>query len=102
MNHRMIRYIIGSLIQMEAAMFLLPAFTALLYEETVCIAAFLGSAVLCVIGGQLLIRKETGGWDDLFLGGLCQCGGLLGHAQYLRGHASVFQRLLPQPGGRAF
>ena len=29
-------------------------------------------------------------------------GGLLGHAQYLRGHASVFQRLLPQPGGCAF
>ena len=58
MNHRMIRYIIGSLIQMEAAMFLLPAFTALLYEETVCIAAFLGSAVLCVIGGQLLKGKK--------------------------------------------
>ena len=101
MNHRMIRYIIGSLIQMEAAMFLLPAFTALLYEETVCIAAFLGSAVLCVIGGQLLIRKETGGCDDLFVGRLCQRGGLLGHAEYLRGDAAVFQRVFPESGGCA-
>lgn len=33
MNHRMIRYITGSLIQMEAAMLLVPALTALLYGE---------------------------------------------------------------------
>lgn len=58
MNHRMIRYIIGSLIQMEAAMFLVPAFTALLYGETVCIAVFLGTALFCVLGGQLLKGRK--------------------------------------------
>lgn len=58
MNHRMIRYIIGSLIQMEAALFLLPAFTALIYGEVTCIAAFLGSALFCVAGGHILKGKK--------------------------------------------
>ncbi len=58
MNHRMIRYIIGSLIQMEAAMFLLPAITALIYKETVCIAAFMGTALFCVMAGYLLKGKK--------------------------------------------
>lgn len=54
----MIRYIIGSLIQMEAALFLLPAFTALIYGEVTCIAAFLGSALFCVAGGHILKGKK--------------------------------------------
>ena len=58
MNYRMIRYIIGSLIQMEAVMFLLPAFTALLYGEQRCVAAFLGVALFCVAGGQLLKGRK--------------------------------------------
>lgn len=58
MNHRMIRYIIGSLIQMEAAMFLLPTITALIYKETVCIAAFMGTALFCVMAGHLLKGKK--------------------------------------------
>ncbi len=58
MNHRMIRYITGSLIQMEAALFLIPAFTALLYGEVTCISAFLGTALFCVIGGHLLKGKR--------------------------------------------
>lgn len=58
MNYRMIRYIIGSLIQMEAVMFLLPAFTALLYGEQRCVVAFLGVALFCVAGGQLLKGRK--------------------------------------------
>lgn len=58
MNHRMIRYITGSLIQMEAALFLVPAFTALLYGEVTCIAAFLGTALFCLIGGHVLKGKR--------------------------------------------
>ncbi len=58
MNYRMIRYIIGSLIQMEAALFLLPAFTALFCKEATCIAAFLGSALFCVVGGHLVKGKK--------------------------------------------
>ena len=58
MNYRMIRYIIGTLIQMEAVLFLLPAFTALFYKEATCIAAFLGSALFCVVGGHLVKGKK--------------------------------------------
>lgn len=58
MNHRMIRYIIGTLIQVEAALFLLPAFTALIYGEIRCIAVFLGTALFCLAGGQLLKGKR--------------------------------------------
>lgn len=58
MNHRMIRYIIGTMVQVEAAMFLLPALTALLYSENRCIAAFLGTAMFCLAGGQILKGKK--------------------------------------------
>ena len=58
MNHRMIRYITGSLIQMEAAMLLVPALTALLYGEMYCLLVFLGTALFCVAGGQVLKGKK--------------------------------------------
>lgn len=62
MNHRMIRYIIGSLTQMEAAMLLVPALTALIYGEAACVAVFLGSALFCLLGGHLLKGKKP---DDV-------------------------------------
>jgi len=43
---------------MEAAMFLLPTITALIYKETVCIAAFMGTALFCVMAGHLLKGKK--------------------------------------------
>lgn len=58
MNHRMIRYIIGTMVQVEAAMFLLPALTALLFGENRCIAAFLGTGMFCLAGGHLLKGKK--------------------------------------------
>ena len=58
MNHRMIRYITGSLIQMEAAMLLVPALTALIYGEVYCLLVFLGTALFCVAGGQALKGKR--------------------------------------------
>lgn len=57
MNFRMIRYIVGSLIQVEAAFLLLPALTALVYGEP-CIRVFLGVALLCLLGGYLLRGKK--------------------------------------------
>lgn len=57
MNLRMIRYIVGSLIQMEAAFLLLPALTALIYRES-CIWVFLGVALLCLIGGYFLRGRK--------------------------------------------
>lgn len=57
MNFRMIRYIVGSLIQVEAAFLLLPALTALIYRET-CIWIFLGVALFCLLGGYFLRGKK--------------------------------------------
>lgn len=57
MNYRMIRYIIGNMIRMEAAFFALPALTALLYREK-CIWAFAGAALFCLVTGHLLKGKK--------------------------------------------
>jgi len=57
MNLRMIRYIVGSVIQLEAAFLLLPALTALIYQE-ICIWVFLGVALFCLLGGHLLKGKR--------------------------------------------
>ncbi|MEZ3504081.1 MAG: hypothetical protein K1W25_11630 [Lachnospiraceae bacterium] len=57
MNLRMIRYIVGSVIQIEAAFLLLPALTALIYQES-CIWVFLGVALFCLLGGHLLKGKR--------------------------------------------
>ena len=57
MNRKMIRYIVGAVVQMEAAFFLLPALTAALYREH-CLLIFLGSALFCLIFGQLLKGKR--------------------------------------------
>lgn len=58
MNHRMICYITGSLIQMEAAMLLVPALTALLYGERYSLLVFLGTALFCVAAGHLVKGKK--------------------------------------------
>ena len=57
MNLKMMRYIVGSLIQFEAAFLLLPALTALVFREN-CIWGFLGVAFFCLAGGQLLKGKK--------------------------------------------
>lgn len=57
MNLRMIRYIVGSLIQVEAAFLLLPALTALIYRES-CIWVFLGVALFCLAGGYVLRGRK--------------------------------------------
>ena len=57
MNYKMIRYIVGNMIRMEAVFFALPALTALLYHEK-CIWAFAGAALLCLVMGQLLKGRK--------------------------------------------
>ncbi len=57
MNRRMIGYIIGSLVQIEAAILLVPALTALFYQES-CLWAFLLTALFCVVFGYLLKGKR--------------------------------------------
>lgn len=52
-NLRMIRYITGSLVQMEAAFLLLPLLTALIYRES-CLFVFLGAALFCLAGGYVI------------------------------------------------
>ena len=57
MNRRMIGYIIGNLVQIEAAILLVPALTALFYQES-CLWAFLLTALFCVVFGYLLKGKR--------------------------------------------
>lgn len=57
MNRKMIGYIIGSMVQMEAAFLLIPILTALLYQER-CLWAFVGTALFCVLFGFVLKGKK--------------------------------------------
>lgn len=57
MNFRMIRYIIGSLLQIEAVFLFLPTLTALFFRES-CLWAFLGSILLCLAAGCFLRGKK--------------------------------------------
>ena len=54
----MIRYIVGSIIMLEAVFLMLPALTAVIYQELHCILVFLGSAVFCLAVGALLRGKK--------------------------------------------
>ena len=54
----MIRYIVGSIIMLEAVFLLLPVLTALFYREPHCILVFLGSAAFCLVTGALLRGKK--------------------------------------------
>ena len=57
MNYSIIIYIIGMILKIEAAFMLLPAVTALIYQET-CGVAFLITIVLCLAIGFPLTRKK--------------------------------------------
>ena len=74
----MIRYIVGSIIMLEAVFLMLPALTAVIYQELHCILVFLGSAVFCLAVGALLRGKKTGKYNDIFCRRLCERCILLG------------------------
>ena len=57
MNRKMIGYIIGSMVQMEAAFLLVPILTALIYQER-CLLVFLGTALFCVVLGSVIKGKK--------------------------------------------
>ncbi|MBR5508733.1 MAG: TrkH family potassium uptake protein [Lachnospiraceae bacterium] len=57
MNIRMIRYIVGSVIQIEAVLLLLPALTALCYQES-CLLIFVSIAIFCLVAGAMLKGKK--------------------------------------------
>ena len=54
MNKKMIRYIVGSIIMLEAALLLLPILTAIVYGEWNTLRVFAGSALFCIVTGALL------------------------------------------------
>jgi len=61
MNFAIVRYIIGWILQFEAAFLLLPALTGAIYHEAREVLAFLITALLCfVVGLSLRIRKPKG------------------------------------------
>ncbi|MGN1187635.1 MAG: TrkH family potassium uptake protein, partial [Lachnospiraceae bacterium] len=57
MNKSIIRYILGHVLLLSAAMLLLPAFTGIIYLETEAIAYFVVAA-LCFILGKLITHKR--------------------------------------------
>lgn len=58
MNRQITRFIMGNLIQVEAVLMLVPALVAVIYQETRCIAVFLGTILFCTLFGQLLKIKK--------------------------------------------
>ena len=58
MNKKMIRYIVGSIIMLEAALLLLPILTAIVYGEWNTLRVFAGSALFCIVTGALLRGKK--------------------------------------------
>ena len=58
MNKKMIRYIVGSIIMLEAALLLLPILTAIVYGEWNTLRVFAGSALFCIVAGALLRGKK--------------------------------------------
>ena len=54
----MIRYIVGSIIMLEAALLLFPILTAIVYGEWNTLRVFAGSALFCIVAGALLRGKK--------------------------------------------
>lgn len=52
---------------LEAVFLMLPALTAVIYQELHCILVFLGSAVFCLAAGALLRGKKPGKIQRYFL-----------------------------------
>ena len=58
MNYRMIKYTLGWLMLFEAAFFLVPIITALVYQEWKTLLAFVISAIICLGLGALCVYKK--------------------------------------------
>ena len=57
MNYAMIRYLIGWMLGVESVFLLLPALTAIVYQEPV-VAAYLGTAAICLAIAALFCHKR--------------------------------------------
>ncbi|MBO5094958.1 MAG: TrkH family potassium uptake protein [Lachnospiraceae bacterium] len=57
MNSSVIRYILGSVLKIEAILLLLPCLVSLLYREWIG-SYYLGTAVLCFLLGALMARRK--------------------------------------------
>nr|WP_297171635.1 TrkH family potassium uptake protein [uncultured Agathobaculum sp.] len=57
MNYAMIRYLIGWMLGVESVFLLLPALTAVVYQEHV-VSAYVGTAALCLAIAVLFCRKK--------------------------------------------
>ena len=58
MNLKMMRFIVGTLVQIEAALLLIPGLTAVVYQEWDCLGAFGLTAGICLCAGWLLRGKR--------------------------------------------
>ena len=58
MNFASVRYVIGCILQFEAAFLLVPSLVGVIYHEHTAVPAYLGTALICVILGSLLRLKR--------------------------------------------
>ncbi len=58
MNLKMMRYIVGALVQIEAALFMIPILTAVVYREWGCLQVFGATALFCLAAGWLVRGKR--------------------------------------------
>ena len=65
MNFAVVRFIIGWVLEFEAAFLLLPSLVGIFYGEYTVSRAFVGTAALCLICGYLL-RRKTPAQRDLY------------------------------------
>ena len=57
MNHSIIIYMLGWIMNIEAALMLIPILTAVVYKEGI-ISCYAGVAVVCAVLGFLCTRKK--------------------------------------------
>ena len=70
MNHSIIIYMLGWIMNIEAALMLIPILTAVVYKEGI-IRCYAGVAVVCAVLGFLCTRKNAKGKDVFCKGRLC-------------------------------
>ena len=67
MNHSIIIYMLGWIMNIEAALMLIPILTAVVYKEGI-ISCYAGVAVVCAVLGFFMYQKKAKG-KDAFLQG---------------------------------
>ena len=96
MNYSMIFYIIGWILDVEAALLVPSLAVSLIYHES-CALAFFITIVLCLIPGVILVRKQPK--NKVFKGRLRDGRLELDRHEYHGFHSVSLKRIHNEPGG---